>query len=92
MPATESLKIELPVEMAAILREAVASGEFTSNDELIGEAIREWKLNHQENSAKDFGDLRRIWQDALDAGADDSKYLELDEVFAPLLEKYSRKH
>ncbi len=87
MPATESLKIELPQEMAAILREAVNSGEFTSQNEIIGEALIEWKLGRSGHTAGDLAHLRQLWQQALDAGKN-ATYLDLDQVFDPLLKKY----
>lgn len=90
MPATQSIQVDLPTEMIALLREAISSGDFSSSGQLVGEALIDWKFGRSDSSAKDFADLRRLWDEALIAGAK-TKYLELDEVFDPLLNKYSKQ-
>jgi antitoxin ParD1/3/4 len=90
MPATQSIQVDLPTEMVALLHEAIESGEFTSSGQLFGEALIEWKLGRSGSSAKDFADLRRLWNQAMEAGSK-SNYLELDDVFDPLLNKYTKQ-
>ncbi|WGF90319.1 type II toxin-antitoxin system ParD family antitoxin [Marinivivus vitaminiproducens] len=43
MPTVEKLTIALTPEMAAFVRDAVASGEYASTSEAIRDAVREWK-------------------------------------------------
>ena len=42
MPTVEKLSIALPEEMAAIVRNAVDRGEYSSNSEVIRDALRDW--------------------------------------------------
>lgn len=84
MPTIEKLSIALPAEMAALVRRAVDVGEYSSNSEVIREALRDWtyKRNLREQG---LSDLRKRW---LEAVADDSEGLDLDVVFDRLERKY----
>ncbi|WP_228014663.1 ribbon-helix-helix domain-containing protein [Fortiea sp. LEGE XX443] len=43
MPNVEKISVALTPEMAALVRNAVESGEYASSSEVIREALREWK-------------------------------------------------
>jgi len=87
MPEIEKLSIALPAEMAATVRTAVENGEYSSNSEVIREALRDWnhkrKLREQELSL-----VRAKLQEAL---VDDSEGLDPKPVFTRLLKKYERR-
>jgi antitoxin ParD1/3/4 len=84
MPTVEKLSIALPTEMAALVRKAVDGGEYSSNSEVIRDALRDWthkrKLREQGLSS-----LRKAWHEAI---ADDSEGLDPDAVFDRLENKY----
>ena len=84
MPTIEKLSVALPTEMAAIVRMAVDRGEYSSNSEVIREALRDWtyKRNLREQG---LARLRRKWHAAV---ADDSDGLEPDEVFKRIEARY----
>jgi antitoxin ParD1/3/4 len=42
MPTIEKLSIALPQEMAAMIRSAVDRGEYSSNSEVVRDALRDW--------------------------------------------------
>ena len=86
MPTIEKLSIALPIEMAALVRRAVDVGEYSSNSEVIRDALRDWshKRNLRERS---LTHLRKVWQEAV---ADDSEGLDPDKVFDRLESKYER--
>jgi len=44
MAGIERLTITLPTDMAAIVKGAVAGGDYASNSEVVREALRDWKL------------------------------------------------
>jgi antitoxin ParD1/3/4 len=44
MAEIERLTITLPSEMAAIVKGAVEGGDYSSNSEVVREALRDWKL------------------------------------------------
>jgi antitoxin ParD1/3/4 len=85
MPTVEKLSIALPREMAALVRRAVDGGEYSSNSEVVREALRDWtyKRNLRKQSLKN---LRKLWQEAV---ADDSDGLDPDTVFMRLESKYN---
>jgi len=84
MPTIEKLSIALPSEMATLVRRAVDAGEYSSNSEVIRDALRDWthKRNLREQS---LSNLRKLWQEAV---ADDSEGLDPDPVFDRLESKY----
>jgi antitoxin ParD1/3/4 len=84
MPTIEKLSIALPAEMAAIVRQAVDGGEYSSNSEVIRDALRDWthKRRLREQSVVN---LRSRW---LEAVAHDSEGLDPEPVFDQLEAKY----
>ena len=83
MPTIEKLSIALPSEMAALVRRAVDGGEYSSNSEVIRDALRDW--THKRNlREQDLSHLRRAWQEAV---TDNSEGLDPEPVFARLENK-----
>jgi antitoxin ParD1/3/4 len=74
MPTVEKISIALTEDMAALVREAVESGEYVSTSEVIREALRDWKhrraLAHEE--------LRRLWQEGIESGS--AGELDIEEI------------
>jgi antitoxin ParD1/3/4 len=84
MPTIEKLSVALPSEMAALVRRAVNLGEYSSNSEVIRDALRDW--THKRNLREQgLAVLRKKWLEAL---ADDSEGLDPDPVFDQLEGKY----
>lgn len=44
MSEIERLTITLPPEMAAVVKQAVATGDYASTSEVVRAALRDWKL------------------------------------------------
>lgn len=63
----EKVSIALTPEMAAMLRDAVDTGEYASSSEVVREALRNWKTERLEKAAK-LADLRRLVEDAHASG------------------------
>ncbi len=84
MPTVEKLSIALPAEMAALVRGAVDAGEYSSNSEVVRDALRDW--THKRNLREQgLSNLRKAWQEAI---ADESEGLDPDLVFDRLESKY----
>lgn len=84
MPTIEKLSVALPTEMADLVRRAVNLGEYSSNSEVIRDALRDW--THKRNLREQgLAGLRRKWAEAV---ADDSEGLDPDQVFQQLEGKY----
>ena len=86
MPTIEKLSIALPSEMAALVRRAVDVGEYSSNSEVIRDALRDW--THKRNLREQgLSHLRKLWQEAV---SDESEGLDPDPVFDRLESKLDR--
>lgn len=84
MPTIEKLSIALPAEMAAIVRKAVEVGEYSSNSEVIRDALREWTHKRKVREQALAG-MRKLWQEAV---SDDAEGLDPEPVFDRLEAKY----
>ena len=43
LSTVERLTVTMPADMAALIKQAVAGGDYASSSEVIREAMREWK-------------------------------------------------
>jgi antitoxin ParD1/3/4 len=84
MAMIEKLSIALPSEMAALVRHAVDAGEYSSNSEVIRDALRDW-THKRKLREQSLSDLHKRWQEAI---ADESEGLDPDSVFKRLESKY----
>jgi antitoxin ParD1/3/4 len=87
MPTVEKLSIALPSEMATLIRNAVDAGEYSSNSEVIRDAVRDW-THKRKMREQSLGDLRKLWLEAI---ADDSEGLKSEPVFDKLIHKYENE-
>ena len=67
MPNVEKVSIALTPDMAAVVRQAVESGDYASNSEIVREALRDWKLKRALQQ-QEVEELRRLWQEGLHSG------------------------
>ena len=44
MPEIERLTVTMPPELAAVVRQAVETGDYASTSEVVRAALRDWKL------------------------------------------------
>jgi antitoxin ParD1/3/4 len=79
MANVEKVSIALTPEMLAVVREAVASGEYASSSEVVREALRDWK-RRRTLEQKDIEELRRLWADGLESGP--GRFTDMVEVRA----------
>ncbi len=84
MPAIEKLSIALPAEMANLVRQAVDAGEYSSQSEVVRDALRDW-THKRSLRAQGLSELRRAW---LEAVADGSE----GEDPAPILNALEKKY
>ena len=67
MATVEKVSIALTRDMAALVRQAVESGEYASSSEVVRDALRDWKTK-RELREKQIEELRRLWREGLDSG------------------------
>jgi antitoxin ParD1/3/4 len=77
MAAVEKVSIALSPEMVAMLKGAVASGEYASASEVVREALREWNLRKPLREAE-IERLRKAWRDGVESGP--SRSLDFQEI------------
>jgi antitoxin ParD1/3/4 len=82
----ERITITMPAEMAEILRQAVAGGEYASTSEVVREALRDWSRN-RDAERRDLEALRKAIRAGLDSGPD----IPADQVFAELRARYAAR-
>ena len=67
MPTVEKRSVSLPSELAVVVDDAVASGEFGNASEVIREALRQWK-DRRELHGYTVEELRVLWEEGLTSG------------------------
>lgn len=67
MPTVEKRSVSLPPELAAMVDQAVADGEFGNASEVIREALRQWK-ERRELHGHTVEELRLLWSEGLQSG------------------------
>ena len=82
----ERITITMPAELAEILRQAVAGGEYASTSEVVREALREW-MRSRDSDRRDLETLRT----AIRAGLDSGSAILADQVFDELRARYAAK-
>ena len=78
MQSAEKLSITLPAEMVRVIRDKVSTGAYSSNSEVIREALRGWMERERRLEMLD----RAIAQGVADAEAGQTQ--EIDEVPAEI--------
>jgi antitoxin ParD1/3/4 len=86
MAAVERTTITVPSDMAAILRQTVASGEYASTSEVVREALRDC-ARRRDAERRDLEALR----EAIRAGLESGPGLPAEEVIAELRARYAAK-
>ena len=67
MANVEKVSVALTQEMAAMVREVVASGEYALSSEVMREALREWKERRTLRN-RAIEELGRLWDVGIDSG------------------------
>ena len=77
MANVEKVSIALTVDMAAVVREAVASGEYASSSEVVRDALRDWKLKRSLRRTE-IEHLRGLWEEGLASGV--GQFSDMDAI------------
>lgn len=78
---TEKMSISLPAKMAAMVKAAVASGDYASTSEVMRDALRLWQRHQQSEGdrmieAIGIDEVRRLWNEGLASGPGESNSME----------------
>jgi len=84
MQTAEKLSITLPAEMVRVIREKVGTGTYSSNSEVIREALRGWMEREQRLATLDAAIARGV----ADADADTGRTQEIETVREELRRRF----
>jgi antitoxin ParD1/3/4 len=79
MVNTADLHISLPAELAEVLRQAVARGEYASDSEAIQAAVLEWRLRRTLGPAAEEA-ICRLWDEGIASGP--GRFRDMTEIKA----------
>jgi antitoxin ParD1/3/4 len=82
MQTAEKLSITLPAEMVRVIREKVGTGTYSSNSEVIREALRGWMEREQRLATLDAAIARGV------AEADAGRTQEIETVREELRKRF----
>ena len=77
MAVVETFRIALTPEFAGLVREAVASGEYASESDVIRDALSSWKAARGPHEL-DAQAVRRLWQEGIESGP--GRFADLDAI------------
>ena len=77
MADSQELHVALKPALAEAVQRAVASGEYASQDEVVSEALLEWRLR-RELDAAERDSLCRLWDGGLASGP--GQFASMDEI------------
>jgi antitoxin ParD1/3/4 len=77
MPGTEKMSITLTPELASMINEAVATGNYASTSEVIREALRDWRVK-QMMRQQQLQEVRRLWDEAVQGGP--GRFRDIEEL------------
>ncbi len=81
--------IKLSAQQAAAIEEAVASGEYPSQEAVVEEALREWQ-ERRDNFGYTLDELRRLMQEGIDSGP--GRYVSMDEIKAEARRRFGSRN
>jgi antitoxin ParD1/3/4 len=80
----EKFSVLLPSDLAAVVRAAVDSGEYSCTSEVIHAALYDWKFKRKVEALK-LDELRHLVREGIESGAS----VDADLVFSHLRAKYA---
>lgn len=80
--------ITLSPELAAAIDGAVEAGEYASDAEAIGDALREWK-ERRDNHGYTIAELRRLIQEGIDS--EPGRFSSIDEIKAEARKRFEQQ-
>lgn len=89
MATVEKMSIALTQDMAALVRQAVDSGEYVSSSEVIREALRAWKMKRtiQEQQREE---LRALWHEGINSGP--GRFATIEALLEEAQQRLDQEH
>jgi antitoxin ParD1/3/4 len=89
MANVEKISIALTQDMAALVRQAVDSGEYASSSEVIRDALRGWRMKRvlQEHQIEE---LRRLWHEGIKSGP--GRFASIEDLLQEAERRFENEH
>ncbi len=88
MGPAQQRSITISSELADEVDEAVASGEYPSDSEVVVDALRQWK-ERRDNFGYSLEELKRLVQEGIDSGP--GRYASMDEIKAEARRRFESR-
>ena len=89
MPDAEKISIILTPELAEMVNQAVARGDYASTGEVIREALRDWRVKRLIRQQQ-IDELRRLVEEGIQSGP--GRFANVDELIAEAERRYAVEH
>lgn len=88
MATVEKISIALTQDMAALVRQAVESGEYASSSEVIRDALRGWKMKRvlQDHQIEE---LRHLWHEGIKSGS--GRFADIDDLLQEAAQRFENE-
>ncbi|CAN0378526.1 unnamed protein product [Phaeothamnion confervicola] len=88
MATVEKISIALTQDMASLVRQAVESGEYASNSEVIRDALRDWKIKRTLREQQ-IEELRHLWHQGIHSGP--GRFEDIDALLREATQQYEHE-
>lgn len=85
MASVEKISIALTQDMASLVRQAVESGEYASNSEVIRDALRDWKIKRTLREQQ-IEEVRSLWREGTTSGP--GRFKDIDDLLHEARRQY----
>lgn len=89
MPDTEKLSITLTPALAAMINEAVATGDYASTSEVVREALRDWRRKRLVRQQQ-IEEVRRLWDEGIQSGP--GRFHDMEELIQEAEGRYAAEY
>ena len=76
--AHRTLQVTLPDDLEAEVAAAVAGGEYSSAEDVVANAVAEWRAGRRLDASLDGEELRRLWREGIESGA--GRNMSIDDI------------
>ena len=77
MPTVERISIALTPDLAALVRQAVETGDYASSSEVVRDALHEWKIKRTLQQQQ-IDELRHNRYEGIDSGP--GRFANMEEI------------
>ncbi len=89
MAQVDKRSITLSSELATVVDDVVAAGEYASASEVIGDALTQWK-ERRDNFGYTIEELRALVQEGVDSGP--GRFTSMDEIKAEARSRFKARN